>query len=121
MRARMITRTIKSVKATILTYNIVTKEMNEIGFTLPSTVDNNELAIMDYARKYYETEKNRMVSLVNSRTEEKIYGMPEARFMELAKELDFTTRKAIEEDIAEQSKEDAQEDAQEDGQENSDK
>ena len=75
-----------------------------ITYTLPSGISEDKA--LDYIRDEYETKNNKVIMIQATRTTEKVYGMTEVKFMELAQELDAETRKAL---TPEERKEETQE------------
>ena len=85
-RERMITRTIKETNVSVMYVNVSTASVDYCDYKLAGEFDTNE-AIMKYLKKNYEDENIKIVNIVNVDTVDKLYGMPEAEFMALARVL----------------------------------
>ena len=83
-RVRMVTRTVTTQEVTVMCLNIVTAEPENQVYSLPINIKGEE-AILKFIRKAYDTETTKAVSIVNVRSEEHLYGMPETEFIKLAK------------------------------------
>lgn len=82
MRKRIVTRTITSTKATVLTVNIETRQTEELPvlFLGEVSVEGCEKAL----KKMTPPDGKRYVSVISVEHTTKNYGMPEDKFIELA-------------------------------------
>lgn len=85
-RAPMVTRTIRTTNATLMCVNTENAEVNNIDVVLPRTFED-DTAILKAAKKYHETETNKVVAVVASSVSETLYGMSENDFIANAKPL----------------------------------
>lgn len=93
-RERSVTRTINVTTVKAITMNIETKEVSTQDFTISGDTPTQDLALKQ-AKKLYETSTLKIVAIESMNTVEKLYGMSEVEFLKYAKELDPTTRKAL--------------------------
>lgn len=100
-RIPMVTRTIQSTTATVLTVDVSTQKTEQATFVLPRTYESNDKALK-VAKKMYETDTLKVVAILNLEVTEQLYGMTEAEFVELARVMDSRTATA---DTAEQESE----------------
>lgn len=91
-RKPMITRTIKTTKANVLCMDIEKGEPFNKLVILPRTY-NDEKKLLKVVKETVETETVKAVHVVDKTEIETLYGMTEAEFIALAKELDPETRK----------------------------
>lgn len=82
-RKRLVTRTIKSKEVTALCLDIVTSEPSNTTYIVPFNIKDGEDTIK-YLRKKYDTETLKVVSVVDTKTTENLYGMPEEDFIKSA-------------------------------------
>lgn len=85
-RERMITRTITETTASVMYVNVATASVDYCDYKLAGEFTDNE-AILKYLKKHYEDDNIKIVNIVNVDTVDKLYGMPEAEFIALAKVL----------------------------------
>lgn len=85
-RERMVTRTIKETTVSVMYVNVIDAKVDYCDYIISGDYDSNE-AIMKYLKKMYENDNIKLVNIINVDTVDKLYGMPEAEFMRLAKEL----------------------------------
>lgn len=82
---KMVTRTIEKSVVTFMLVNVETAAVSNQELVLPGKMDAE--TAMKYAKKYFETDTIKFVSVVTIKTEETLYGMTEREFMEHAKVL----------------------------------
>ena len=82
-RKPMVTRTLKATKAGVLCVNTDTQTTSIVGVTLPRTYKCDEDALK-VARDMIDTETVKAVRIMSRVESETLYGMSEAKFMELA-------------------------------------
>lgn len=82
-RKPMVTRTLKATKAGVLCVNTDTQTTSIVGVTLPRTYKCDEDALK-VARGMIDTETIKAVRIMSREESETLYGMSEAKFMELA-------------------------------------
>lgn len=82
-RKPMVTRTLKATKAGVLCVNTDTQTTSIVGVTLPRTYKCDEDALK-VARDMIDTETVKAVRIMSREESETLYGMSEAKFMELA-------------------------------------
>ena len=85
-RKRVVSRTIKATKATVLCINCETAEPFNDSVLL-SGVFENDKAMLKAAQKLIETDDVKVVKVVDSSVLLKQYKMAEEKFMELADEI----------------------------------
>lgn len=96
-RMRMVTRSIN-----VATYTAICMDMTDMGniltgeqtFTLTGDVLETSKALKSLQAKY-QTDTFKIVAITDCEVVEKMYGMPEIQFLELAHELDPETRKPL--------------------------
>ena len=93
-RERSVTRTINVTTVKAITMDIQTKAVSTQDFTISGDTPTQDLALKQ-AKKLYETSTLKIVAIESLETVEKLYGMSEVEFLKYAKELDPTTRKAL--------------------------
>lgn len=93
-RERSVTRTINVTTVKAITMDIETKAVSTQDFTISGDTPTQDLALKQ-AKKLYETSTLKIVAIESLETVEKLYGMSEVEFLKYAKELDPTTRKAL--------------------------
>lgn len=82
-RKPMVTRTLKATKAGVLCVNTETQTTSIVGVTLPHTYKCDEDALR-VARDMIDTDVIKAVRIMSREESETLYGMSEAKFMELA-------------------------------------
>lgn len=82
-RKRMITRTIKSTKATATVYIIEKGEIKTIEYKLSGELSAVD-ALIAIAKEHEEV---RPLEVIEVTVQEELYGMPEEKFLELAEIL----------------------------------
>ena len=93
MREKFITRTITEVIYTVMTVNVIESKVENRSFYLYD--DLNDDKALKVLQKTYEHESMKIVSIIDKKVREKLYGMTEDTFVTHAVELDPTTRKPI--------------------------
>lgn len=91
MREPMVTRTIVTTKVVALGMDIETCEPGNKVFILPRTYKDDK-AIMKELDKHTEDENFKCVKICSTEVIETLYGMTEAEFIRLAKELPPRTK-----------------------------
>lgn len=85
-RIPMVTRTITTTKVNVLCLDIEHEEPCNIFITIPRTYKDDE-TILKKVKPLLETESLKVVHVVDTETEETLYGMTEQEFVELAHPL----------------------------------
>lgn len=85
-RLPMVTRTITTTKANVLCLDIEHAEPCNKVVTIPRTYKDEE-TILKKVKPLLETESLKVVHVVDTETEETLYGMTEQEFVELARPL----------------------------------
>ena len=84
-RERMVTRTVESTIAYTMCLNVETADVSVETYRVSGKFEEKEL--LKKLKKLYETETFKVVAIQSTETEEKLYGMTEELFIELAHEL----------------------------------
>ena len=84
-RERMVTRTVESTIAHTMCLNVETADVSVETYRVSGKFEEKEL--LKKLKKLYETETFKVVAIQSTETEEKLYGMTEELFIELAHEL----------------------------------
>lgn len=87
MRQNWITRTIKGTKVKALFVNTVNQTTDVKELTIPRTYDT-PAAVLKIVQKYFDTETEKAVSIVETATIQARYGMLESDFIKYAVVLD---------------------------------
>ena len=82
----MVTRTINFTEVTALTVDVVAQSTATQVYTLSGTYAENE-KLIKALKKEYESDTIKIVSVLSTEVQEKLYGMTEQEFMSLAKVL----------------------------------
>lgn len=98
-RTRMVTRTIESTKVTAMVVSVSQQAVTTEVFNIPQTYANAE-KMLKALKEVVETDDLKVVSIVSSEIEQKVYGMLESKFLQLATELD-EKRKIVNDDDSE--------------------
>lgn len=85
-RKPVVSRTITTTKVTVLCLDVEQKQPFEQTVTLPRTY-RNDAQILKIVRDMLETETVKVAHIAGSVVENKLYGMPESKFIELADEM----------------------------------
>ncbi len=85
-RIAMVTRTINFTEVTALTVDVVAQATATQVYTLSGTYADND-KLIKALKKEYESDTVKIVSIISSEVQEKLYGMTEQEFMSLAKVL----------------------------------
>ena len=85
-RLPMVTRTITTTKVNVLCLDIERAEPCNKVVTIPRTYKDEE-TILKKVKPLLETESLKVVHVVDTETEETLYGMTEQEFVELAQPL----------------------------------
>lgn len=85
-RLPMVTRTITTTKVNVLCLDIEHAEPCNKVVTIPRTYKDQE-SILKKVKPLLETESLKVVHVVDTETEETLYGMTEQEFVELAQPL----------------------------------
>lgn len=93
-RQPMVTRTIVSTKVKALCMDLVNRQPIEKVFILPRTYKDDN-AVMKMLCKLHDSEELKVTAILEKEETKDIYGMTEAKFIELADKLD-EDRKPIE-------------------------
>ena len=91
----MVTRTVVGTEAEVQIVSISATEISTIKVLVGGEFDDNE-KLLKAIKKQTETEDIKVLKIIATSKLEKCYGMTEAEFIKLAKELDPSTRKALE-------------------------
>lgn len=84
-RKRMVTRTIKVTTAEVLKVNLETQETMKDYISISGKFKDNKNLLKMIAKN--DTDTIKTVSVLNTVVSDKLYGMPEEKFVELADEL----------------------------------
>ena len=93
-RKRMVTRTVTGTQAEIQIVTISATEITTIKTTVTGEYADND-KLMKAIKKQVETDDIKVLQILTSEKINKLFGMPEAKFMEEAIELDPETRKPL--------------------------
>lgn len=93
-RERVVSRTINAIEVSAICMNIETMENSVEVLNLTGDVPSNDV-LLKKLRKEYETTTYKVVAIKDVKVYEKLYGMPEVKFLEYAVELDPETRKPL--------------------------
>ena len=85
-RQRMVTRTINVITINVLCMDCITCEVSTQTYTMTGDVLTEDEA-MKKLKKEHETENFKLVKVLNTFVEEKLYGISEVDFLKYAKEL----------------------------------
>ena len=85
-RERMITRTVTEVTAKVMCVNVDTAQAEVVTHVLSGNYEDNS-QILKTLKKLHETDNYKLIKVEEVETKEKLYGMTEQQFIELAKEL----------------------------------
>ena len=85
MREKMVTRTIATANVEVMVCDVNTASTDTIMVTTKPMTDHNKL--LKRIKKDVETESLKVVAIVSYEEEEKLYGMTESQFIEMAKVL----------------------------------
>ena len=91
-RERMITRTVTEVTAKVMCVDVETAQVSVVSYVLTGNYEDNE-QILKTLKKLRETDNFKLIKVEGVETKEKLYGMTEQQFIELAKELPPRTAK----------------------------
>lgn len=94
MREKMITRTIISTRVEMVSLNLETMQPSIGSIELPIDTEDEKL-LLKIAKKGYETDTIKIVSVKFLEKREKLYGMTENDFLYYSVELDPITRKPL--------------------------
>lgn len=84
-RERFVTRTVAEYEVTTLCVNVKTQEVGYNTVHISATIPEEK--ILSYVQKHFDDELIKTVTVVAVKTNETLYGMPEADFIKLAKVL----------------------------------
>ena len=112
MRTQMVTRTVIGTEAEVQVVSISATEISTIKVTVNGTYEDSE-KLLKVIKKQTETDDLKVLKVISTERIEKCYGMTQAEFIKLAKELDLKTRKALESADGEDDDEDGEEPAEE--------
>lgn len=85
-RERMITRTVTELTAKVMCVDVETAQVSVVLYVLTGNYEDNE-QILKTLKKLRETDNFKLIKVEEVETKEKLYGMKEQQFIELAKEL----------------------------------
>lgn len=85
-REKMVTRTVTTSKVAIKRINVRADVIDTVDYEFIGTIKDVDKFIKVYAKKN-DTDEYKHVAIAGIREIEKLYGMPERQFIELAKEL----------------------------------
>lgn len=85
-RERMITRTVTEVTVKVMCVNVETAQVEVVTHVLSGNYEDDN-QILKTLKKLHETENYKLIKVEEVETNEKLYGMTEQQFIELAKEL----------------------------------
>ena len=84
-RERMVTRTVEITTAEVMCMDVVKAEVITKTYDISGTFTDDEL--LKAIKKLYETDTFKVVHVVSQKTSELLYGMSEAKFIEMAQIL----------------------------------
>lgn len=90
----MVTRTIETTLVTVVTATKGSKETSTATFTLPKKY-TDEAKVLNASKKAYDDDEHKVLWVESFETVSKLYGMKDDTFLELAIELNPTTRKPL--------------------------
>ena len=90
-----VTRTIENTKFTVLVFNKITAEAENITFTVAGRYNVDDPKLARLAMKMIVTPELKFIEVVDATTDNKTYGITLNDFMEKAVELDPKTRQPI--------------------------
>lgn len=90
MRVHMITRTIKTTTAKVMVVNTEDGSTVIKGYELPRTYKDNKAVLR--ALEDQNTDTQKLVHVVDTTVNERLYGMPESDFMKYAQLIDKDTK-----------------------------
>lgn len=99
-RARKVTRTISLTKVIVMCVDTETAKVNNYEVTISGTYTDDK-KLMKEVTKAVETETLKPVSVVSAEVIEKLYGMDEQKFIEMAEVLPPRDKKEDAEDAEE--------------------
>lgn len=85
-RERMITRTVTEVTVKVMCVDVETAQVEVKDFILSGNYENDDI-ILKTLKKQHETDIYKLIKVESTTVTEKLYGMTEQQFIELAKEL----------------------------------
>lgn len=88
------TRTIKKQTVVCLVFDKNTAEASNTTVTFPAPIED-EKKLFKACEKALDTDNIRLIEILDSRIDEKVYGLTAEQFMAYAVELDPKTRKPI--------------------------
>ena len=91
-KEKMITRTIVTTNAEIMAFNLDTNEVITLNESYIGNLSDKDIE-KQFAIDYENSAK--FLKLDNAEVTEKLYGLPETKFLEYAVELDSETRKEV--------------------------
>lgn len=97
-REPMITRTVQTTTVDLLCVNTLDGQSFHMNMTLPRTYKDDK-HILKVAEKFINDENIRAVHVTSAEVKETLYGMTEARFIELAEVMPIRTKKTEEPEI----------------------
>lgn len=86
-RTRMVTRTIKETTVMLTAFSVLTGKIEVARVSLGTTDTLDETKLLKLARKMFETDTYKVVTLADVVEEETIYGMLETDFLKYASRL----------------------------------
>lgn len=92
-RERMVTRTIETTVCEYIALDIISKETVQDYVEITGITD--EKKTLDLVKKEIETDTFKVVAILNTSKHERLFGMKEQEFFNMAVELDPETRKPI--------------------------
>ena len=94
-RERSVTRTINVTTVKAICMDLSNDNAVEVkSLDITGEKPSQDIALKQL-KKYYETSTFKVVAIQEMSTVEKLYGMSEVEFLQYAKELDPTTRRAL--------------------------
>ena len=85
-KEKLITRTVITTNAEVMTVNTETAEVKITSYTITGEYDSYK-AVLTVCKRLFETETLKLVDVQKTETNETLYGMPESKFIELAEKL----------------------------------
>ncbi len=96
-RQRMVTRTVLETVCEVMTVDVTSAKVENRAFTIQGTYEKTEDALV-VLKKSYETDTEKLVTVVAMERKETLYGMLESDFIRLANVLPPRGSKANEDE-----------------------
>ena len=94
MREKMVTRTVAQTRISMVGLNLETMKPETTLEYLP-VEERDDAKLLKLAHKLFDTDTFKVVTVQFDGLKETLYGVPEAKFLQIAVELDPETRKPL--------------------------